>query len=379
MSHGGFATSRGPVSSRVEVAPVDSTPAWDAFVGAVAPGHFDQLSAWARAKALQGWRARRLILEDGAGIAAGSQVLVRQKGRWMPRIGFVPRGPLTRPGDDALVPAVIDALERMVSDERIDALVLQPSEHGHAIAAECSRRGYLPNHLVRVVGANLIIDLRGGFEAVSAAMRPHLRQEARQAARRGIAMRLGRTEDLPAFFDLMLATCRRQGAAPNPSRLAYLREIWDAFGPGTGSHLLMAEQSGTALAGVVALACGRRLTLWKKGSTDDATRSHANPLLFCEAIRWAAGAGYESCDFAGMGRDVAEEVLGGSPLSDAARASRDFFSLGLGGQPVLYPPSLVLVPRLWLKLGYRMAIAGAARSGRLRRLATRLADRSARR
>ena len=62
---------RAPPPATVVTAPRPTDdPAWDAFVEASEPGSYLQLSAWARVKAVNGWRRHRIVADRRAATAA---------------------------------------------------------------------------------------------------------------------------------------------------------------------------------------------------------------------------------------------------------------------------------------------------------------------
>src|SRR6202044_1911633 len=86
-----------------------------------------------------------------------------------------------------------------------------------------------------------------------------------QALRGALTVREGRDADIPKFFELMAATCVRQGVSPNPGSVEALRHIVRLF-HGTGEvRLSFADYQGEAIACIMALKFGERVTIWKKG------------------------------------------------------------------------------------------------------------------
>ena len=66
---------------------------WDGFVAACDPGSYLQLSGWARVKAVNGWRSRRVVV-DGADGRIGAEVLLRRPWGIPWAFAYAPRGPV---------------------------------------------------------------------------------------------------------------------------------------------------------------------------------------------------------------------------------------------------------------------------------------------
>src|SRR5450759_1112337 len=89
-------------SSLAPAAPPDvDADAWDAFVDTNPLGSYLQLSGWARVKAVNGWRVRRLL--DPADPRVGVQVLLRRPGPLPWAFAYAPRGPVLDAWDGASV------------------------------------------------------------------------------------------------------------------------------------------------------------------------------------------------------------------------------------------------------------------------------------
>ena len=76
-------------------------------------------------------------------------------------------------------------------------------------------------------------------------------------------------------------------------------------------------------------------------------------LLYHDALTWGSRAGFATCDFGGMSREIAEALLAGHGLTEAQHRSRDFFHLRFGGRPALLPAAVVYVPNPVLRWGLK--------------------------
>jgi lipid II:glycine glycyltransferase (peptidoglycan interpeptide bridge formation enzyme) len=340
---------------------------WDDFLASVPLGHFQQSSQWAQAKSTAGWRSIRSILRLGGQIAGGFQILARDTR--FGRIGYISKGPVVAVEAPQAIEEMILAVKRIASTERLSALIIQAPDESRIESSVLSNHGFLPNHLVDVVGATLLVDLSVGMEQIGRCMRKNTWVEIRQAQRRGVTIREGTEQDIPDFFRLMLATCQRQNTRPSPSRAEDLLEVWKTFALKGRARLSIAECGGAAVAGAFCICFGSRVTIWKKGWSGAHRERHPNQLLLFESIEWAEKHGYKLYDFAALAPDTAHTLLQGRSLSEKQKKSRDFVHLSYGNKPVLLPEDRIYVSNPFLRRAYQMAVAVPS----LRRLAGRLA------
>lgn len=333
-------------------------PAWDDFLRSVPQGRFQQSSLWAEVKATEGYRPVRLRLIRGGQVLGGCQLLWRRSRAG--RIGYVSQGPVLTSESAESAGVVVSGICRVVRDLRLRALVAQLPDFSPALSQAMSAHGFLPNRLVDLITANLVVDVSKGLPEVEAKMRRTTRKEVRQAGERGVTIREGDATDIPLFHRLMLSTCARQKTKPNPAREESLRSFWEVFHRGDNLRLCFAEYKGETLSGLLTLRFGGRATMWKRGWTSQHSDLRPNQLLTFDALRWAGQKGCKTCDFAALARDTAEALLGGKSLSDQQKRSRHFFNLGFGGAPQLLPEGLVYVRHPVLRRLYGLyAKAGA--------------------
>ncbi|GAB4233262.1 MAG: hypothetical protein Kow00109_05960 [Acidobacteriota bacterium] len=331
------ATPRSEAVSGFEI--VESThdrdPTWDEFVERVEWGQYQQSSLWARAKAGEGFRSSRWVLRrQGGEIVGGFQVLCRRS-RIGLRYGYVSKGPVR---DCAFSAAPFPGLlKQAVRRLGLAVLLVQPPDGDQQLAQALEGAGFFATDRFGVITANLEIDLSLEEAELMGRMRRHTRQEVRQAFRRGVTIVQGGPAELPLFFELMKATCRRRGVEPRPSSLERLRDYWNVFAAEGKGRLTLARCEDRFVAGLLCLFWGERCSLWKKGWSGEFPERHPTAALYWEALTCAKARGYSRADFGGLARPLAEAILREGKLPEAARRSRDFFNLGFGGTPVLLP------------------------------------------
>jgi Acetyltransferase (GNAT) domain/FemAB family len=345
----------------ISTQPVDD--AWDDFLQQSPLGHFQQSSIWSSIKAGEGWQTVRVVVRQGAIILGGFQILVRsQRGL---RGGLLNKGPVYCSADPELLGWLLDLVERAVRQHRIEILITQAPDDDRVLGALEDARGYAPNGLAVLHTATMCVPLGPELPALETRFRKTIQQEARQAMRRGVVIREGDIEDIPAFFQMMCITCRRQKTTPNPPTEAAVRRLWSAFHRKRLVRLTLADCDGQPTAGILAIRFGRRVTLWKKGWNERFHEKHPNTLLTAEFIHWAERQQAALCDFVAMNRRLARSILGGTTSPESAHASRDFFLLGFGSEPRLLPLGRVWFRRPLARWAYRAALPILRRKGRV--------------
>src|SRR5712691_1328281 len=287
---------------------------WDAFLRTIPNGHFQQSSLWSQVKAFEGWSSSRIVLTLGDRIVGGFQVLSRQSR--LGRIGYVTKGPVFAPERSALAEFGIELLRRMAKTYNMVAVVVQPPDYSNIVPHFSGRHQFVPNLVLGMIEATLIIDLSARREQISQEMNRYARKQIRQAKQRGISIREGGQRDIATFFQLMLATCRRQGGAkPNPSTELAMKGMWNIFHPHGCARLTIAQCGEEIISAQWSIPFGERVTLWKKGWSSAHSNRHPNQLLTYEAIEWAQSKGYKLLDFSGLAPSIAAALLREEPLS----------------------------------------------------------------
>ncbi|MBL9135935.1 MAG: GNAT family N-acetyltransferase [Verrucomicrobiales bacterium] len=314
---------------------------WNQFLLRSRLGSFQQFSLWAKVKAREGWTPYRSVFRSEGRVIGGYQWLERRKR--VGRIAYVSKGPVLEEETEDQVSAALDDLVRKARERRLVALVLQPPDLSSVGERALGRRGFVVEDLMGVITTTLVVDLTGGMEQVEAGIRRSTRVEIRQSRQRGATVRLGGVADAARFFELMSATCVRQGVSPNPSSAEAVRDILETFGSMGCVRLTFAECEGQSVAGVLSLLVGSKIYIWKKGWNGQHARLYPNALLYQECLEWGCAQGYREVDFMGLDRRVADAMLGGEALGSEVLRSRDQFHLGFGGKPRRLPSSYLWI------------------------------------
>jgi lipid II:glycine glycyltransferase (peptidoglycan interpeptide bridge formation enzyme) len=232
---------------------------WDEFLQSTSLGQFQQSAMWAQAKSAEGWKPARVIFTLDDQIVGGFQTLWRSS--WRGNMGYVSKGPVVSHEYPELSEFAADLLTRLASSERLRLLVVQPPDLCDQFSPRMAARGFELDALAGVNQSTWIIDLSNGFPAVEEQMSKWTRKKIRQAVNRGVRVREGMRQDVPKFFQLMLATCRRQGVAPAPSDEKSMLALWDAAASANCIRLTFAEHEGKELAGLISILFGETVSL----------------------------------------------------------------------------------------------------------------------
>ena len=334
---------------------------WEAFLESQPRGQYQQSVRWGWVKEGDGWRCRLETWGCGGQLAGGFLLLIKRTR--LGRLGFVNKGPVLAEETPETVSAALDRVVRVALEERLQALIVQPPDASAIGSDELWGRGFCKSPVPGIIDATLVASLEGGSEGILHRLSRSARRELRLARERGVRVVEGGPADLPAFFELMCLTCRRQGARPNPSSVEALRRRWTAFG--SNMRLLLALVGDELVAGLSLLRFGERCTFEKKGWNGRHAAAFPNTLLNVEAMFRAAEWGCRVVDFCAIDRSLAERMLGGQSVDEDLAKTRHAFNVRLGARPVLLPPALVRARYGWQRCWLDWLLARAFISRRL--------------
>jgi lipid II:glycine glycyltransferase (peptidoglycan interpeptide bridge formation enzyme) len=346
--------SASPSETEDPIATTDDA-AWDAFVTGTPLGSYLQLSAWARVKAVNGWRSVRLAPEPG-GPAIGAQVLVRRPRPLPWGFAYAPRGPVAVDWSPEAVAAFgsrvraeLPSSAGRVSHVRIDPEIEAsgPDDPDGALRDALRRAGWRAAPPIQPERTR-IIDLRADESALWSDLRKKWRQYVNRARSAGVRVVEADGDRLPDFYRIYRETADRAGFLIR-AESAY-RSIWEAFRPSGRASLLFAETpDGEPLATLFLVRCGERVVEPYGGMTMAGADSRANYLLKWEAIRRSRDAGAGAYDLWGL-----------------AHPGIAHFKTGFGGREVAYVGSWDLVLSPVGRRTYSLAVATRVRVTRRR-------------
>ncbi len=301
----------------------DPVSDWDGFVAAAPLGSYLQRTAWARVKAVNGWRDVRVVAAGGDG-PIGAQILLRRPRPLPWAFAYAPRGPVaaawTAESIARFTAAVRSARLGRVSHLRIDPEVEAdgPFDGAGALRTALEAAGWRTAPPIQPARTR-IIDLRADEDALWGDLRKKWRQYVNKARSNGITVvEAAEPDPIARFYVVYRETAERAGFLIRTEQ-AY-RDVWDAFRPDGDARMLFAvDADGTDQAALFLVRNGRRVVEPYGGMTAQGAELRANYLLKWEAIRSSRAGGAETYDLWGL-----------------AHPGIAHFKTGFGGREVRY-------------------------------------------
>jgi lipid II:glycine glycyltransferase (peptidoglycan interpeptide bridge formation enzyme) len=300
-----------PVATNVTTAAIADAPRWRDTLAQMPVPHVLQSWEWGEIKAQTGWHAERLVAPTPAG-AVAFQFLWREPIPSLPvRVAYIPKGPALDWTNLDLVDHALAAVETTARRHgcifvKIDPDVCEDTTAGRLVLHALERRGWRYSAEQIQFKNSALTDLRGGEEAILAAMKSKWRYNIRLAEKRGVTVRQGSEADLTSFYALYAETSERDGFLIRPAN--YYLATWRRFlsaqqqadNP-AGGALLLAEHADDPqpLAALFLLRYGETAWYFYGASSDRHRRDMPNHLLQWEAMRWAVAQGCTRYDWWG--------------------------------------------------------------------------------
>ena len=267
-----------------------------------------QTPAWASVKAAFGWRVHHLWVEAG-GMVRGAVTILEKRIFWRWSVLYAPRGPVMDAVPDGW--RALAAFVRRWPTSR--PLLLRTDPDRLAAGGEDMRRsleaagfveappfgpfaGIQPRRVYLVD-----LDRQPLFEGLPGKTRYNIRL----ARRKGLTVRLGTREDVPAFHRLVVETARRDGFTPR--NLPYFLRMYDCLNERRLAELLIAEKYGEWVAANWVVHFGGRSIYFYGASSTRLQHTMGAYLVQWEAMRRAHRLGSRLYD------------LRGAPVSDTPR------------------------------------------------------------
>jgi peptidoglycan pentaglycine glycine transferase (the first glycine) len=322
---------------------IEGARTWDSALLALPNPHILQSWAWGEFKSRHGWRATRLLFQEGDETVAAASVLRRRAPRLPFSIFYVPKGPALDWADTGLAERVLLELAGLARRERALFIKVDPDVYYPESAPALAPRPAQAMEVARVLQSQgwrasaeqiqfrntLLLDLERPEEELLAGMKQKTRYNVRLGARRGVTIRsIGagdslaeRDAALSTFYELYAETGRRDGFIIRPPE--YYRDAWGAFMADGLARLFLADLAGETLAGLVLFFFGPTAWYMYGASSDRRRQCMPNYHLQWEAIRWAREQGCTLYDLWGAPDQLDES----DPMWGVVR-----FKLGLGGE-----------------------------------------------
>ena len=361
---------------------------WNDLIAGLPGPHLLQTWEWSRVKARYGWEPmpylwRENLLEafdpsrsaqgkplESNKLVAATMILkrripIRGLGARL-NILYIPKGPLLDWSNEPLRTRVLDDLQSFARKQgaiflKIDpdvvlgtgipersptspvvGIVKRQNNDEQAVISALGRRGWLFSSDQIQFRNTIMIDLSPSEDELLAHMKQKTRYNVRLACKKGVAVRVGKMDDLPMLYKMYAETSARDGFIIRDED--YYLTVWQTFmeSKTPACEPLIAEVSGEPVAAIfIFYFAGRAYYLY--GMSREAHREKMpNYLLQWEAMLRAKAAGCNLYDLWGA-PDVFDES---DPMWGVFR-----FKEGLGGQVVRTLGAWDFTPKpLWYKL-----------------------------
>ena len=359
---------------RARIAADDEHERYNAFASASPYADILQSWEWGEVKRRSGWTPRRFLVSDDADRVVGSaQVLGRRPVRGAPHLLYAPRGPVVEGFRGDALGALIGEIRGRAGD----AFVLKcdpPIEESSPESAAMTRAGFTIERSAGFGGvqpkAVMVLDLAPDLEKIFGGFRSKWRYNVRLAERKGVEVARAGREDLPAFYELLAETARRDRFFIRGR--TYFEDLFEILEPAGMMAMFLARFEGAPIAGAICMGFGARLTYVYGASSNEHRNVMPNHLMQWHMIRWAKEHAYAIYDFRGV-----SPVRDGKPV-EAHLAGLNRFKDGFGARYVEYAgtfdlPLRPLVYRGWV-WGYPAAMSVLKRVKRGRAGADAVAD-----
>lgn len=259
---------------------------WNEIISKLPDPHFLQTYEWGQVKAKYGWTPYYAVwTEDGkwkvesnigalstfhSPIIAAALILKRQiiSRGFAARLSilYAPKGPLMDWTDESLCKRVLDDLQSFAKKEGAIFLKIDPDvvlgrgvpggvdevteNGGQAVRSDLKRRGWVESSDQIQFRNTVIVDLSAGEEDILMRMKQKTRYNVRLAEKKGVAVRVGKLEDLGLLYKMYAETSVRDGFVIRDEN--YYMTVWKIFMKSAEPSAvpLIAEVDGEAVAAI---------------------------------------------------------------------------------------------------------------------------------
>jgi lipid II:glycine glycyltransferase (peptidoglycan interpeptide bridge formation enzyme) len=202
---------------------------------------------------------------------------------------YAPKGPALGYRDPKVVDRVLDDLEGYCRRRRAVFLKVDPDTDLATVVERLTARGWRYSDEQIQFRNTALLDLRPTESELLAGMKSKTRYNTRLAGRRGVVVRQGTPDDIPAFYRVYAETGQRDGFAIRV--FEYYDDVWRTFLRAGLAHMLLAEVEEQMVAGLIVFRFGDKAWYMYGASSARHRDKMPNYALQWEAIRWARSVG----------------------------------------------------------------------------------------
>lgn len=305
-------------------------------------GHVLQSWEWGEIKSRTGWRPWRLVIEKDGEIVAAASILERRIPVLRTPIFYASRGPVADLKNVELLDLVFAEVRKLAKKQGAIFLKIDPdvpSTEKELLAFLRSRgfrsaesgkgfEGVQPKYVFR-------LDISPAEETLLTNMQQKTRYNIRLAGKKGVRIRRGTRDDLPAFYRVLKETTERDQFLVRA--YSYFEDLYDSLVPVGLGELFIAEYEGEIIAGTLAFVMGEKAWYIYGASSNSHRNVMPNYLIQWEMIRWAKSLGCTLYDFRGVPGHLTED----NPLYGLYRFKKGFngeYTEFIGEWDLVYRP-----------------------------------------
>ena len=278
---------------------VDDASAWRRWMTQQPGQNILQSWEWGALKEQYGWQPLRLqMTRDGVPVG-GAQVLLKQSP--IGSFAYVPHGPLITPGNDLLLPFLVELDSRLVQLGCLAAKIELPVESSAISERDLTSAGWVRGDDVQP-RSTLVVDLTADVPTLQSRLSPSTRYNIRVARCRGIQVRQGDRQDLPSLIKMLTATSHRARFPIHDGE--YFTALWDRLAPAGGARLFVLEHQGQVIAATLVVLSGDRGYYLYGGFSYASRHLKLNDLMQWSIMLHLKEMGYAAYDLWGIPDEV---------------------------------------------------------------------------
>lgn len=351
----------------VEIHP--SVEHWNSLIGELPDPHLLQTWEWGQEKKAYGWNPTPVTWSDAKGKITAAALILEKDVRIGGfsaglRILYVPRGPILDWSDHELRNEVLADLQAIAKKRRAIFVKIDPEVQvgagipgkdqsednptGLTIKNELEANGWVFSQDQIQFRNTAWLDLTGSEDDWLARMHQKTRYNLRLAQKKGVTVRRGVTNDLPALYKIYAETSVRDGFVIRDSY--YYLNLWQHFIEMGMADPLIAEVDGQAVAGLILFHYRKRAWYLYGMSREIHREKMPNYLLQWEAMKYARDKSCSIYDLWGAPDifDESDSLYGVFRFKDGlgAKVIRTIGAWDYPARPIMYQLYTNIVPRI---------------------------------
>jgi lipid II:glycine glycyltransferase (peptidoglycan interpeptide bridge formation enzyme) len=253
---------------------------------------------------------------------------------------------------------------------RFRALFVQPPSDAPDVSAALRRRGFRRSESEIAPTASIRIDLRRDVEDLRKGLTKANRRRTRNWTERGVSVREGAQDDIPAVAELV--SCSADHHHFEPLSAEYIQNLHQELDAEQHAAVFVAEIDGTPAAALLCTRCGgvAKQRLSGMDRSEKARRNGVTAATVWRAMLWAKAKGCHAYDVGGISARAARILLEGDAEPSTHLTGTEQFKTSFGGAVYQYPEQVELISSTPLRLAYDISRRTRA-GGRLVRIAKR--------